>query len=410
MKNNNTCPVCSATLDSDLLFYKDFPYFSVPVDESNRKAILKQYDLEQLVAPLAVKTCNHCTHCYLGTLPDQKIIDFLYAHCYSYPSPLEGNFRPERDDRFLQFFQEKISSLCEEQQLNTVLEVGCFDGYILYHLQQKGFIVTGCDPSDGAEIGKAHGLNIHREFFNPETFLKKTETFDIVISRHFIEHLIHPGEWVENLAKILSSKGILVVETPNIEFYLEKGLLEAFSLQHLQGFTSISLEYLLNKEGMRVIQIEETPNNLIVVAEKDVVTNKTKINSWQEVVAHFEIQLQKNKAKLREIISPFINNHKTIGLWGAGGFGLAALLLYEIPFQPLSFIIDSDKQKWDMQYLNYSIPIISPEAAKEKQPDLIVITSMYSESILQQIQRLNYRTHVLTVFPEVVYSDLTEPT
>jgi len=384
-----------------LLRHDLFPYFTVPVTKEEKAAIVQKYTSDQLTNPLIVKACVECPHCYLDPLPDQDIIDYLYSNYYSYPSPLKGQFQPERDDYFLQFFEEHVSTLCQERNLNRILEVGCFDGYILYHLQNKGFEVTGCDPSFGADIAQEHGVNVLRQFFDADEFLSKDLTFDVVISRHFIEHVIQPREWIQSLKKILSPNGLLVIETPNVSFYLERGLLEVFSLQHLQGFSSESLNDALVKEGLNPLLIEQTTNNLITISEDGHQSIKKPLGNWNEMISSFDEKFSHNKSKLKNNVYSFIHEEKTVGMWGAGGFGLAALMLYDLPVQLIDFIIDSDSKKWDMEYLNYQIPIISPQIGKEKYPDLIIIASMYSQSILKQIKSMKFHSKVLTIFPEV---------
>ena len=351
------CPICSETTNQVVLLYNEFPYFTVPLEKSVREVVLKKYHTQQLVFPLDVRACSRCSHCYLHKIPDQEIIDFLYANCYSYPSPLKGGFQPERDNHFLQSFLKTFLPICKARHLESVLEIGCFDGYVLYHLQQYGFTVIGCDPSEGAEIGKAHGLNILRRFFNAEEFLEKQLTFDVIISRHLIEHVIHPRAWIASLSRILNPGGILILETPNVQFYLEKGLLEAFSLQHLQGFSSISLESALNREGMDVVNMKKTHNLITLADKKKSGVIKGKANTWGRTISNFNKKLKKNKNNLYKIIFPFIEENKNIGLWGAGGFGFAALSLYQISPQYIDFIIDSDSNKWNMTYLSYSLPL-----------------------------------------------------
>ena len=41
---------------------------------------------------------------------------------------------------------------------SSILEIGCFDGYIINKLKKTFHNVFGCDPSPGAEIGKKKGL------------------------------------------------------------------------------------------------------------------------------------------------------------------------------------------------------------------------------------------------------------
>jgi len=400
------CPICSNTNTQEVLRHEYFPYFTVPVTKEDKSVILQKYSSEQLTSPLVVNVCVECPHCYLDPLPDQSIVDYLYSNFYSYPSPLKGQFQPERDDRFLQFFEENVTPLCKERTLNRILEVGCFDGYVLFHLQKKGFNVTGCDPSEGAEIGQEHGVNILRKFFDADEFLSKEITFDVVISRHFVEHVTYPPEWIQSLKKILSPNGLLVVETPNVSFYLERGLLEVFSLQHLQGFSSESLEKIFVSEGLKSMTIEETPNNLIAIAEKGFNKITKSKGKWDQNIKDFNEKLSNNKSKIKHYLAPFIQENKTIGIWGAGGFGLAALMLYDLPSKQIRFMMDSDSKKWNMEYLNYQIPIISPQLGKEKSPDLVVIASMYSQSILKQIKAMNFQAKVLTIFPEIVLHEI----
>jgi len=395
------CPVCSDSNLQKILSYDEFPFFTVPVSSFRKEDILKRYLPNKLSAPLHMQVCNKCNHCFLDPVPNQEIIDDLYSNFYSYPSPLEEQFKPERDDRFLEYFEKEISLLTKNKKQTNILEVGCYDGYILHQLNKAGYEVMGCDPSEGAEIGKEHGINILREFFDAEEFHNNNLTFDIIISRHFIEHVINPVNWVSELSKILNLGGYILLEVPNIQFYLSKGLLEVFSLQHLHGFSLTSISYVLNEAGMRCIKTEQTPENLIVVASENGQQEDTNINEWTDIVSNFNNQFSRKKIDIKSTLKKYIDDNKKIGMWGAGGFGIAALISYEIPSKHISFIIDSDKQKWGMEYLNYSIPIISPEQGKENQPDLLIVSSYYSQSIINQIQEMKFNSSVLIIFPDV---------
>ena len=108
---------------------------------------------------------------------------------------------------------------------------------------------------------------------------------------------------------------------------------------------------------------------------------------------------------IRSIIEKRIPKGKNIGIWGAGGFGVAALTLYEIPSSKVLYFIDSDPQKWGMEYLSFSIPIISPNELKENEPDLLIIASMYAESIVKEIEKKEIKCSILSLFPEVSFSN-----
>lgn len=401
MSSRTKCPVCDAAVEQTLLFFDKYPYFTVPVSISDKNEILEKYTPEQLTATLEVKTCMNCCHCFLATCPDHEVLNSLYLQYYTYPSPLEGIFHPERDRQFLEYFEKNVEPLCRKMRLKSVFEVGCYDGYILYHIKQKGFIVTGCDPSKGAEIGNKFGVNIIRQFFDSKKFLKNNQSFDVVVSRHFIEHVVDPIEWIRNLKEVLNPGGILVLETPNAQFYLERGLVEVFSLQHIHVFSAASIDYALRESEMKVCSIDKNSNNLIAIAESGNADTDFKIEGLDGIVTNFNEKVAKGKSKLKEMVSEFSSGYKIIGMWGAGGFGLAAVTLYEISAQYVNFYIDADSNKWDMEYMDTSIPIISPEKAKLLNPDLIIVTSMYSRSILKQIREIGLKSSVLTIFPDI---------
>jgi SAM-dependent methyltransferase len=401
MTKHEHCPICFSNTSQELINQPHFPYFTTPVSETDKLTILEKYAEDDLLFPLDVHTCSTCCHCYLKLIPDQNTIDFLYSNYYHYPSPLKGRFKPERDDHFLKFFEEQIAPLCEENNLTSVLEVGCYDGYILYHLQKNGYVVTGYDPSKGALIGQEYGVNIIREFFDSEKLLNQNRTFDVVISRHFIEHVISPRDWINQLKQVLNPNGFIVVETPNISFHLKQGLVEVFSLQHLQAFSSYSLNYTLEKAGFLTKTLEETPNNLIVLATQGKSSNQKKMSTWTSTVQQFDQKLEVNRNYIQEIILDYFNKKRTICMWGAGGFGMAALTLYNVHEEHINFIVDSDPRKWELHYIDNSIPIISPEQGKKLKPDLIIITSMYSKNIIKLIHDMEFNVSILKIFPEV---------
>ena len=396
------CPICKSNNTDPLLDYGQYPYFTVPVKKSDKKKILTEYSKERLSSDLRYKACKNCGHVYIRKIPDQNIIDDLYSNYYSYPSPLKGEFKPKRDNNFIRLFKEKFHSICIDRKLVDVLEIGCFDGYVLQKLKKEGYNVNGCDPSEGAEIGKGFGLNIQKEFFDPNNYLNYGTKFDIVISRHYIEHTINPNEFIISLKSVLNDDGLLILETPNIQHFIEKGLLEVFSLQHITLFTAQSLKYLLNKTGLEVLLIEKTPDNLIIIAKKS--NNHKQINSdsFGNIINRFNKQVFENKKRIENIIKDFINRESSIAIWGAGGFGIAALTLYNIPLRSINFFIDSDPQKWGMEYITNNIQIISPQKAKEIKPDLIIAASMYNNGILKAINEIELNSSVLLLSPDVL--------
>ena len=111
--------------------------------------------------------------------------------------------------------------------------------------------------------------------------------------------------------------------------------------------------------------------------------------------------VNRNKSIINESIKDSIDFEKSIAIWGAGGFGIAALRLYNIPERSIDYFIDSDPDKWKKEYINTTIPIVSPSYAEDHPPSILIIASMYSKSILENLPTSFNKTKKLILTPHV---------
>ncbi len=390
-----SCPICNKKNNhSRIINVKDFPIINTPIKILHKKNFFKKKTKKKFYEDLKILFCKRCFHSFLEKIPNQKNMDDLYSKFYNYPSPLLGSFNPERDTKFLNFFKNN-KKILPITKIKDVLEVGCYDGYVLYKLKKMGFNVSGCEPSKGALIGKKFGLNIYKRFFNSKFFIKKNLKYDLVFSRHFLEHMINPSKILKEKIKILRKNGLIIIEVPNIQYYLKKSLLEVFSLQHIHGFSLNSLGKLLKKFNLKIIKVNEFSENIIIIAQK----KPKKINAVKIKDFKFNNNIKKNKILIKKKIDYYFRKNKKIVFWGAGGFSVAATFLYGIKERYISYIVDSDNKKESMEFLHNSIKIFSKSKLNFDHPDLIIITSYYSEDILKIIKKNKYKVDVLKIFP-----------
>ncbi len=398
MNTVKTCPVCNLRNYSTVFHVEKFPYFTSPVKKEDKVKILKKYKTEQLRAELHPVVCQDCEHIYLHKRASVKVISDLYRNYYNYPSAMEGSFRPVRDQAFIKVFKNRIRKLLTKKQ-NRILEIGCFDGYVLYHLKEMGFSVTGCDPSHGAAIGKRFGLDIKKRFFKVEDFLKKGLKYDVIIFRHFLEHLSEPVGFLRSLKGMLRLNGMVVFEVPNVEYCLKNGNTSIFSFQHLQYFSKASIYSLIKNAGLKTLKYVDAGENLIVTVAK----GKSQINvAGKKILTlsrSFKSNLSKNRDTLRDMIKDI--SGKKIFLWGAGGFGANFLEMYGISGTRVKYIVDSDKKKWGMEYLMYHIPIVSPEKVIQQKHDCMIVCSMYAKEIVNRLQDFCYKNPVISIAPDI---------
>jgi 2-polyprenyl-3-methyl-5-hydroxy-6-metoxy-1,4-benzoquinol methylase len=93
------------------------------------------------------------------------------------------------------------------------LDVGCGFGDDALALAGLGFDSHGLEMNEAeAAQARALGITVHNE--DLASFSRRDEKYDGVLASHFIEHVQDPHLFFESIIPMLSSGGMLLVETP----------------------------------------------------------------------------------------------------------------------------------------------------------------------------------------------------
>lgn len=137
--------------------------------------------------------------------------------------------------------------------LNTALDLGCGDGYLLSLLHQQGCkTAVGIDNvSLGVKLAhqqaQRHNNNAARLVCGSAYHLPfQTHSFDAITMADVIEHLESPEPVLVEAARVLKPKGIMVVSTPN--WHPERPI----ARHHVQEFKPEELYTLLKSYFNRV--------------------------------------------------------------------------------------------------------------------------------------------------------------
>ena len=347
--------------------------------------------------------CGKCQHSFQAIKPDEELMNMVYSKCYNYPSSMLFRFVQDRENMFLNFFFSKIYQICKRKNLNRILEIACFDGFILNELSKKSFEVCGCDPSKGADIAKDFGINVYKRYFNSNYFINRQKKFDIVIFRHFIEHVQYPISLLKDVKKILDVNGLIIFETPNVEYYIKNGSFETFHLQHLHHFSMHSARELLKGAFLKLVHYKITPENIIIAASRNGRSLSAGNGFPEGYASKFKSDFQKNVKYLKDCLAPFLNHKKKIVLWGAGGLCGCFFSLYEVDARHIFYVVDNDKRKRNTRFIGNRLKVYSPKKLLSDKVDLIIITSMYSKAILKQIEEMKIIADVISLHPRVKY-------
>jgi 2-polyprenyl-6-hydroxyphenyl methylase/3-demethylubiquinone-9 3-methyltransferase len=105
-----------------------------------------------------------------------------------------------------------------------MLDVGCGGGLVCEPMRRLGFEVVGIDAADESlDIARAHAsgadLEIDYRAETVEALLAAGEpAFDVVLALEVVEHVVEPGPFLADCARLLAPGGLLIAATLNRTF------------------------------------------------------------------------------------------------------------------------------------------------------------------------------------------------
>lgn len=141
-----------------------------------------------------------------------------------------------------------------------LVEIGAYSGQLLEQFRRAGWSVLGVEPDGRAVQYAREQLKVDVREGTLESLQLQTETVDVVLLIHVIEHMDDPDTAVRTISEILRPGGIFVVETPTYDSFTYRifGRRERnLSCDgHIYFYTEKTLGALLEKRGFELVRIE----------------------------------------------------------------------------------------------------------------------------------------------------------
>lgn len=111
--------------------------------------------------------------------------------------------------------------LAERYAAASVLDVGCAQGTLALTLAERDRIVTGVDIRPAfLEYARSRWERGDVRFVAANIFDEPSlGVFDMVFANQIIEHVVYPAELLRKLARYVRPGGVLVVTTPNHDYF-----------------------------------------------------------------------------------------------------------------------------------------------------------------------------------------------
>lgn len=208
--------------------------------------------------------CNNCRLVYHNPRIRENIMQELYL-TYEYPTRSESVQLARQNDA-----QERFGWLQSiHNEVESVLEIGCAEGFVLNLFRAVGKKVKGVDPSDKyAQCGRENGVPIHTGFFNTGF---PSEKFDLIISCNTFEHIYHPLEILQEIRK--RTNKYLFLECPNVFKPRDNLRYSYFNTTHVYMYSLNTMRNILGLAGFEIVRMDDSGFGIRVLAKTSVPIN-----------------------------------------------------------------------------------------------------------------------------------------
>lgn len=275
------------------------------------------------------------------------------------------------------------------------LEIGCGEGEFIEALDATGRLASavGFDPAFHGQREFGPHVTIWQEYFTTQTAEKVPGDINVVCSRHTIEHIPNPRDFIRDIAAFVKERNLkLFLETPDVSWIFRHTAFEDFFYEHCSLFTPHSMQLLLAEFGLKS-EVSAVYNGQYMWVEAErgdgAVTEKANL----DLTEGYAVDLSKAVDHWRAEIGRMKENGK-VAIWGAASKGVTFSLLMET----IDCAIDLNPSKQNCFMPVTAVPIVSPETARDMGVSaIIVMNPNYEAEIRAMIDEMNWPVTVTSL-------------
>jgi len=388
MKEISKCRVCGN--DIELIFSLGDLYIS---DFPEKDEIGKSKK-----GPLVLVKCTN-SECSLIQLKHTVEASSLFGEQYWYRSGTNSSMKKALKD-----ITESIQDRIELDSGDAVLDIGCNDGTLLDSYTNKKLYKLGIDPARNMEkFSKIITDKTIVDFFSSNLINKDSELnqkeIKVITTIGMFYDLDEPNKFVSDIHDVLDDEGLWVIQMSHLTLMLDTNNFDNICHEHLEYYSLNSLNYLLEKNGFKIVDIEFNDVN---GGSSRTYVQKMKSNSYfkgdrkKQNEAKYRVTNQKNiednmKLDSKEIYEDYvnrinrigeelvcfikykINEGKKIAVYGASTKGNTLLQYYKIDHNMIFSAAERNPDKWGKVTVGTNIPIISEEEMRKRKPDYMLV-------------------------------------
>jgi SAM-dependent methyltransferase len=379
-----SCPICGAADGAPVLEAEGAPALCTILHRSRAEAVR---------APrgrIALTPCEPCGVLYNAAFDPARV-----TYAGDYENALHFS------DSFSRYAAELARSIAKRARLGgrLAVELGCGDGTFLAALAREGACRgLGFDPAhEPSRSGVPEGVDVAvcRELFRPGS----CENAGLVCARHVLEHIDDPVPFVRACAAAMAADGHLYFEVPNGDSLMNGGGVFEVIYEHCVNYTAAGLRGLLERAGVRNIEIRSGFDGQYLSAFAGPAADATCDGSDDGLASRAELFGRASRDKVaswRCTLESLARDGRRVCLWGAGARGVMFLHWMGELAETVEAVVDVNPRKHGRFMSGSGRPIVGPDALAERQPDAVILANaVYKPEIERRLAGIGLRPELL---------------
>jgi hypothetical protein len=320
----------------------------------------------------------YCKNCQLLQLEHSAPQELMYKKFYWYRSGVTNTMKVALKDIFL-----NIKKMSIMKKGDTILDIGANDGTLLKYFKNEGFTTIGCEPAKNLtkELMRNSKFVINNfwnfKYLNNILKKNKLKKPKVITAIGMFYDLEDPSKFISDAAKSLDDNGVFIAQLMCLDSMIKKNDLGNICHEHLEFYSYPSLKYLFEKNGLKIMKIDENEINggsYRIFCKKNIKKSITyKENTSLKDIKRFIKRVKKNKKACINFLKRSKIDKKKVFIYGASTKGNTLLQYYGINSNIITYASERSPEKWGKYTIGTGLKIISEDYARTLNPDYFFV-------------------------------------